>query len=178
MNKILLITLVVVLSGCGNNDSLNGTQLLCKETYDRSVDYIPPWKRAGTCHNTVSRIKLFALDFGYNTVDLYHGGDTENHNYEATVDRIEICLTKNRDMDRCSLFRIDILRQDGRGFYVYGNCPIQCEVNSNATKVVSDAYDVFLQKEERREKSRLVREKQDKINREKINEEIRKNRKF
>ncbi len=175
MNKILPIILVVVLSGCGNNDSLNGTQLLCKETYEPSPS---PYNRPGTCRETVSRIKLFALDFGYNSVDLYRGRDTENHNYEATVDRIKICLTKNRDMDRCSLFRIDILRQDGRGFYVYGGCPIQCEVNSNATKVVSDAYNVFLQKEERREKSRLEREKQDKVNREKINEEIRKNRKF
>ena len=179
-NKLLPILLVVVLSGCSQgDDSMNGETLLCKETYDPPKDYIPSYKRAGTCQSTLTKTRLFSLDFGYNTVDLYRGERTDSHNYETTVDSIKICLEhKSRDMNKCTYYRIDILRQDGRGFYKAGGCPIQCEKNSNATKVVSDAHDVIMQREERRKKRRLEKEKQDEIDRQKINERIREDRKF
>ena len=179
MNKLFPILLVVVLSGCSQgDDSMNGKTLLCKETYEPPKEYVPSYKRAGTCRDTLTRTHVFALDFGYSTVDLYRGDRTESYDYETTVDRIKICLDKNIEMDICTYYRIDILRQDGRAFYRAGGCPIQCEKSSNATKVVSDAYDVIMQKKEMREKRRLEKEKQDEINRQKINEQIREDRKF
>ena len=176
MNKLLLILLVVVLSGCSSPDRVEvGVELLCTEEKRTETDNALDYENIA-CYENLTPSGIRAIQFLSNGYELKMTDDYYGENYYDYDVTPEWIYIKNNDDD--ILEKINRISGEAQTLRNFRNCRSKCELSPGAFSTVMKEYES--KKEVREEKlkeweSRIEEEVEEEVEEPDL---VRENRKF